>query len=383
MRYNGVLEDLAARLRPTDVQNYARATGWQRVPNVAGPIAVYHRAGSDTDEVIVPQNPSGSDFTRRMAEAVAALSEVEERTPDEVLKDLLLTPADALRFRVESANTEDGSVPLPEGISLLAGARKALLASACDVLYPQTFHPRLSRSEAEQFVSHCRLGQTERGSFVASVICPFDAAPAESSSLFPDLPAGNFARRVTMHLMSAIRRVAESIAADQPERLIAVDGSDVVSANLYEALGEMEPSGDRAALHVAVTWARTAPPPDGGVLTRVTLRKEFFPVIEEAARKLRPQPEPKPDQFVGFIDGLSGAPGKNGEMQGTVTLAMFSQEDDEVIKARLELTPEDYQTACDAHKSGQIVAVSGVLHRAARVHHIRRYSDFRIVARTK
>jgi hypothetical protein len=321
------------------------------VPDVDGPIAVYHRAGSDTDEVIVPQNPFGSDFTRRMAEAVAALSEVEARTPDEVLKDLLLTPADALRFRVESANTEDGSVPLPEGISLLAGARKALLASACDVLYPQTFHPRLSRAEAEQFVSQCRLGQTERGSFVASVICPFDAAPAaDSSSLFPDLPAGNFARRVTTHLMSALRRVAESINADQPERLTNVDGGDVVSANLYEALAEMQPSGDRAALHVTATWARTVSPPGEGMSTAVTLRKEFFPVIEEAARKLRPQTQPRQDLFVGIVDGLSGAPGKDGRMQGTVTLALLTQEGEEVIKSRLELSPEDYETACDAHK---------------------------------
>ena len=49
-----------------------------------------------------------------------------------------------------------------------------LLSEAHSVLVPQPYHPRMSRSEAEDFLSRCRLGQTDRGSFVLTVACPLD-----------------------------------------------------------------------------------------------------------------------------------------------------------------------------------------------------------------
>lgn len=110
MPYNelkkGLPDNLLGRVRPTDVQNCMRAMGWERVSNIVGEIAVYHRPGSDFDEVIVPQNPALSDFALRMAEAVVVLSEVEKRPQHEILNDLLMPSADVLRFRVESSEQQ-------------------------------------------------------------------------------------------------------------------------------------------------------------------------------------------------------------------------------------------------------------------------------------
>lgn len=266
-----------------------------------------------------------------------------------------------------------------DGINLLAGARKALIAAACDVLNPQPFHPRLSRAEAEQFVNACRLGQTERGSFVASLICPLNL-PEEAPSLFPELYASpeSLTRRVTRHLMKALERIAQAIKTDTLQRLISFENEPVISANLYKALSEMQPPGERSALHVTAAWARTTPP-SADVPNRVTLLREYFPVIEAAARQLRPKKEPQRDHFVGVVDTLSGEPDEDGRMQGTVILAIFHPEEESMIRARPDLPPEDYTTACDAYKEAQYVEVSGVLHRAARLHVLREYSDFRIL----
>ncbi|HLK58630.1 MAG TPA: hypothetical protein VKU00_18815 [Chthonomonadaceae bacterium] len=375
-KHNGLQSSLLALVRPTNMQNYARAKGWERVPTVAGEIAVYHWPGSNVAELIVPQNPALNDYVYRIAEAVAALSEVEHRPEPEILNDLLIPPADTLRFHVASPAEEDGTLPFTDGINLLTSTRKALMASACDVLNPKTFHPRLSRAEAEQFVNSCRLGQTERGSFVARVICPLDTQ-GETPSLFPDLPTveESLTRQVTRHLMKALRRIVQSIQTDSSENLTRFEGEQVVSANLYEALAEMQPPGDRSALQVTVVWAPTVPAPTD-IPNQVTLYRDYFPVIGMAGRLLRPNKEPQQDHFFGVVDTLSGEPDEDGQMQGAVTLTIFLPEDEDVIRARLELSPQDYATACDAHKMARPVEVTGVLHRAARLHTLQDYSNF-------
>lgn len=387
MLYNemvSVSENILRQLRPLDVQNYARATGWQRVQGVKGDIAVYHRADSEDDEIIVPQNPNYADYALRMAEAVSALSEAERRLPGEIVADLLLPPADILRFREEGPQTQDGGIGLQEGIRLLSSVRKTLLATACDIVQPQRFHPRLSLAEAVQFVDSCRLGQTERGSFTATFICPLDVVPGvnvrmnEQSASMPKLQSESFTRRVTKTLMGALEQVSRFINADQAERLVTPqEGDIVVSSNFYQALAEMQPSEPRAGLYVASTWSRAITPPSTALPTNVHLRSEYFPLVAQVAETLRPDYKPHTGLFVGRVEALNGETNAEGRMQGEIEIEFL--QDEEAVRARVELSAEDYAQACDAHKNSEIVLVSGTLHRGRRLNSIHDYRDFRMV----
>ncbi len=387
MPYNelvSVSENILSQLRPLDVQNYARATGWQRVQGVKGDIAVYHRADLEDDEIIVPQNPNYADYALRMAEAVSALSEAEHRLPGEIVADLLLPPADVLRFREEGPTTQDGGIGLQDGIRLLSSVRKTLLATACDIVQPQRFHPRLSFAEAVQFVDSCRLGQTERGSFTATFICPLDVVPGVNTlstdpfALFPELPSEPFTRRVTKTLMGALEQVSRFINADQAERLVSPqEGDIVVSSNFYQALAEMQPSDTRAGLRVASTWSRAITPPAMALPTSVHLRSEYFPLVAQVAETLRPDYKPRTGLFVGRVEALNGETNAEGRMQGEIEIEFL--QDEEAIRARIELSAEDYAQACDAHKNSEIVLVSGTLHRGRRLNAIRNHHDFRVL----
>lgn len=380
----GVSENLLRQLRPLDVQNYVRATGWQRVQEVQGDIAVYHRANAEYDEIIVPQNPNYSDYALRMAEAIDVLSATEHRLPGEIVADLLLPPADVLRFREDGPETQDGGIGLQEGIRLLSSVRKILLAAACDIVQPQRFHPRLSLAEAVQFVDSCRLGQTERGSFVATCICPLDVVPGVSATinaqlaLLPELRPEPFTRRVTTTLMSALEQVTRFINADQAERLISPHAGDVVvSSNFYQALAEMQPSASRTSLHVASTWSRALTLPSKALPVSVHLRPEYFPLVAQVAETLRPDYKPIAGLFVGRVEALNGETDAEGRMQGEIEIEFLQNE--EAIRARVELSAEDYAQACDAHKNSEIVLVSGTLHRGKRLNVIQDYHGFRIV----
>ncbi len=127
-------EDLVARLDPMRVQDYLCTSGWVHQPDPQGKVALYHRPESDLEQIILPLSRKLTDFTPRMAEAVACIAEWEKRPALEVLDDLLPSPppgrqmlvgyVDMLEGQRSGENQQQGPVTLrllsPEGSRLLA-----------------------------------------------------------------------------------------------------------------------------------------------------------------------------------------------------------------------------------------------------------------------
>src|SRR4051794_4841536 len=267
--------ELARLVTPRAVRAYAEGLGWQRVEGVNGKIAVYRNPESPLRQLIVPLDEGLDDYAERTAEAIHRLAEFEKRAAREVLNQLLLPPADVLRFREVSPSAEAGSLPLDHGVRLVSGTRKVLLSVAHSVLVPRAYHPRMSRSEAEEFVSGCRLGQTERGSFTLAVACPINLQPG----LFG--PNGEpFARRVTWLLMQSLEEMSRAVDAAGVEELADPARHPGISANLCESLLMLRPGGERSRLAVSVAWSRAFLPPTGEPRREVPLRQEVFDVAE-------------------------------------------------------------------------------------------------------
>lgn len=396
MSYKGLPENLVARINSAEARAYAVGAGWTRVPMVNGTVAVYVHPKSDLDQLLIPLEATATDYARRMAEVVVNLAEDERRPASEVLNDLLMPPSDVLRFRLEEPETEVGSVPLMQAIDVLEGARKALLASACSVVQPQTFHPRLSRTEADQLLQACQLGQTERGSFTAVIACPLDAVGSSaipSLPLFEQLPESGlgsgegdgpsaasrepFTRKATGLLMRSAGRIVSAVNADRVDALLTESGGEPpLSANLCDALMMMRTRGDRSRLTLQATWSRTLPPrPSSNLPTMVHLRRDEFRVIERLSEALRPTPDPKPAEFVGLVDVLAGKPDDANQVSGEVQLLVFSEDGN--FRARVNLPAREYQVALHAHGVGGFVSLKGILRRGDRIHRIDKVADFR------
>lgn len=92
---------------------------------------------------------------------------------------------------------------------------------------------------------------------------------------------------------------------------------------------------------------------------------------------LQPAEEPRPDLFVGYVDALNGEMAEDGRVRGEVTLLLLHE--DTPIRARVDLSADQYRTANDAHMTGGVVAVRGILYRGRRVHHLGNVSSFQRV----
>ena len=372
MMRNEVLPQILLQLiKPQQVRGYAIAKGWQRVPNVNGGIALFDHPQGKYDQLIVPMDESFDDYAERVRDVVENLAEFESRSVTEVLNDLMTPEADILRYRVASPSTGRGSIPLNEGIRLLEGAKRSILAAACSVINPIAHHPRMSRAEAQQLLGACHLGQTERASFSLSVSCPLRAVEQDR----PLLPGNEpFTRRAVSTLMRSLSRIVTSIEADTvPNVFEPHDTEPVVSANLCEALLQMQPAEEDSHLDVKVSWATTLTP-ISIIPEMVRIKYEYFPIIEDISKKLRPAQAPTASLFVGNIDNLGGEPGVDGRMQGEAILSVMYEE--QMQPVRMDLSADDWQTAHKALGEHGIVKFVGILHRGTRVHRITEIQDF-------
>jgi hypothetical protein len=313
-----------------------------------------------------------------MSEALDHLAAWEKRPALELLRDLLLPPADVLRFGESGPMADGGSLPLEHGLDLLSGVRKVLLAAACSVQRPQTFHPRLALAEAEQFLRRCQLGPTEVGSFVVPVACPLDIMPA-SEELFAPTP---FTRRVTSLLMRSLHRLARALEIGAVESVLEpVPGEPVLSANLCEGLLHMTPEGDVSALTVTASWSRSLPPNEE-LPSQVRLRREVFGRIEALAVRLRPAREPHRQTFFGFVDTLNGRANADDRLEGPVILRLLGSES-EPVRARADLGAEDYHTAWQAHGQHRAITVQGILRRAGRTNRLDEVTGLRLLPQSR
>jgi hypothetical protein len=372
--YMGLPEDLLGSVRSQDARAYARATGWERIQGGPDHLAVFRQPSSRLDQVIIPLDGSAPDYARRIAEAVATLAAWEKRPAQEVLNDLLQTDSDVLRFRIASLEATRGTLPLEDVIDLLAGSKRALLAAACSVLVPRRHHPRLSRGEAEQLLEACRFGQTERGSFAVAISCPLAAidTPLSTQDSVP------FARETTLLLMSSAARILDAILHDDEESILDPGSTGpTISSNFCQALLQMQPPQEQSSLTISCTWASTLSPDSCAAAPSVTFRKEHFPVIERIGKRLQPAGEPEDDLFVGYVDALNGFMGESGEMQGEVTLLLLYE--GETLRAKVDLGPQDYRSANEAHMTGGAVSVRGSLHLGRRIHRLRDITGFSLV----
>lgn len=367
-----------AQVRSLDLKSYLLAHGWQRFPGRRADVGIFRHAGSPEAEVLLPFSLDFADLEQGLARAVAEIARFERRPAAAVLRDLLRPRADILRFAVEGHATDDGGIGLDEGLALLSGSRKALLAAACSAERPQRFHRRMSLREAEAFVRRCRLGQTEHGSFVATVECALDVDDAALRAPLPgDTAPEPFGRKATVLLMRSVARVIDAIRADDLAGLGAPpEGAPVVSANLCEAIVEMMPAAEGAALRIASSWSPVLPAPPA-VPAIVRVESQYRGAIEEVARALRPSASPSPSQFVGRVDALLGEPGDDGTMRGEIVLA--APVEDEIVKVRVDLGPEDYARAWHAHFHNEYISVRGILRRGARAHRLDQAADFAVV----
>lgn len=374
--------DQLAALRSEDVQLYLSSHGWRRdEASSTSNGNIYHFPGLADAEAVVPGRRDLADYLPRMNEVVQMISAVEERSTWQVLADLSSPPADIIRLQVSASDATHGTIPLDEGSRLINGAKSLLLAAACSARQPASFYPRQAYTEVLEFLKSCRLGQTERGSFIAKIIAPVPPQISRQNTLFDQdedawLGMEPFARKSTVRLMTALGHIRGAIDTGNYDRIL--EGVEVgVSANLCDAVASMRPEGDQSHLRILMTWSSSRPRVPKAVESVVGFSQASFGIIRESGRKLREQVSMTRNRIEGRIISLKAESSLLDKFEGTVTLKADIAGN--AVRVQVVLNSDDYKKACDAHRDGQAVSIMGLLQREPKLYHLLQPQDFSVV----
>jgi hypothetical protein len=251
-------------LRPLEIAAYLRSHGWTARDGAGGRASLWTlKVGDEEYEALLALDPSIRDFALRMGDVVRTLAVAEDRSQEEVYADLLTTAADVMRIRIEGADPQEGTLPIEAHARIAQKARDLLLAAACAATEARAVWHTRKPARAVEEVRKVRIGQTERGSYVVTVITRITPElHVPKGSLFEtETP---FERRMTQTLASSLlslERAAEAAALSGEFAAFDAAVPKGVSANLCDAVAGLWGEEDRfRTLDFLFSWSPARPP---------------------------------------------------------------------------------------------------------------------------
>ena len=350
LRDPGVLRAVS----PLALSAYARSVGWAKTDEYGDYSDVYE--GHQLPEIIVPRTQRLGDYAQIVARLISIFARTAELEEVQLYNDLVVADRDVTRVRASNGDT-DGTIQLVQGVALVNGARDMLLSAACSLQDPRPVYRVGANREANEFMRRARLGQTETGSFVLTILSPVVPPqvqpPLLSDMAFDDDPVERQITRRLAQALSATRwATSRTMSGDTSAFSEAV--SEGTSANFCEALVQViEPF---PSVDVSTTWSRTRP--FHSARDAVQFAGDDALILREAARTFRSR-EPRLDErLFGFVQRLKR---DESETDGTVTLRVSV--DGKVQSVTVVLSESDYNLAIQAHRDRSPVILDGDLQR--------------------
>ncbi len=349
------IEDAAAlsAVSPAALRAYAEAEGWVQLEPFGAHSHVYLNKSLGA-ELIIPATSALGDYAATVSELIDRFARAEDRDQLQVFRDLSVADRDVIRVRSPEAD-DVGSVRIEAGVELFIHARELVLSAACSAWSPRASYRAGRVRQADDYMDRVRLGQTEHGSFVVTMLAPVPPQLDRPRDLWPNEADEPYERRVTRTLAGGLDAAADSVEKHLGGAGFAVFQNAVgrgVSSNLCEATAGLIPQGD--GLEVSVTWARTRP----AAVARWsrTFTRSEGEVLREVARVIQERQSRPDEQIEGLIVKLT----RDGEaFDGRVT--MKAVVDGRLRSVQAELQPSDYEVAIEAHRQRRPISALGTL----------------------
>jgi len=312
-------------------------------------------------------------------EALQELEDVEGRPQLEILQNLQTSGFDVIRLSAQGPSTQDGTVRIDAGVELFEQARELLLSAACATVKPRSvFHSR-KPTPALEYMSKARLGQTERGSFVLTMLSPVSPQFTMNTQreLFPTEP---FERLVVQTLVGSVDLALTAAEAstihpylDFEPFLRSVEGG--VSANLCEAITGLFRTLDANAIDLSIAWSVNRPAATEQTPSRVRINSDFVPALQEAARIFRAH-----DRLDGYLIEGPVVKLERQSLSDVGFVTLYARVEGVMRKVTVALSQSDYGRAVYAHQNYRPVRCTGTVVKEGRSYLLLNPTELIIVA---
>lgn len=376
------ISELAQQLDPSAAEPYLRAHGWELAHQ--GQVGNKWRLRQDhrTRNVAVPLRTADElDRHRMFVSVLRTLSDIEDRHPLLIARDLREAGSDLFEFRIIADPLRHGEMPLRAAPELTRGAYDALQAAArAEVARRPHYAQGALPTPVRAFMDSATLAGTDAGSVILRVRPPMPVEPPQPT-LQGVATAAPFERRVAERLLGGMRAAKTAahrdFAATAALDALDEDIEDGLSANLCIALLELAgtKSGLDARIAVRVRWALTRPAEEPA--TVVEVERGELSRLEDVAHVLT-QMDPMPGTTV------TGNATRFQRQPGDETGSVWMQADIEgrVRTVRLQLDRSDYDRAWTAHAQDLEIRATGTLERAGRIRELSNPTALEVIPRS-
>ena len=351
---------LLESVKPQEVKGYLEFHGWIEQEKIGNKDSIWiqHCEDGDEFEVLLPLLKDLRDYSANISTLIETLEIAEQRPQIQILNDLTNYSADILRVRVNTPKTVNGRIPFNDGIKFSHGVKDLIVFNAKATIKPEAyFEKKGNSSDIDRYLENLQMGH-EKGSYVLDIISPLPSQPTlDFGEEISDI-VEPFARKTMKHLarsLQIVQNLAERVSSNE----IDVDHflevvSEGVSANLCDAIVEIDKSGECRGVDIKLSWSPILKV-GNDFPTAIFLSRNIIPVIERAAKRLKSIHK---DNFElrGIVINLHRLPDTK---TGKVTIK--SNIDDKNRDVAVQLQDEDYEIAVQAHKEQSLIVCYGEL----------------------
>lgn len=338
-----------------DFSKYLILKGWvlsNQLPHIAN---VWRYKKNNDFEIIQPIKADLKDFSNRVNDIVNTLSESENKSKSEIIREIDNISNDIISLRVIHDDVANGEIPFADGILLFSKTKELMLSAARSVVNPQRGRYSGKNPEVvERFFSSLKLGQTEVGSYVLNLVAPiyWDEDSQEDYCRVP------FSRTVTERLMYSIEKLSDAVDKYKDRgdlKIFEAIIKDGVNATLCSAIIGLSGCNRSRVIEIKVLKSLIA---ENTICDnkKICITPEKIKYIEEAERFYSNDYTVKNYNLAGSVIRLNRDVNSLG---GVVTIVEASENN---RKVTVELDEEHYNEAIKAHENKyENVRLVGVL----------------------
>ena len=327
--------------------------------------------GGRTYHIFVPVRDTLADYAQAMAEAVEAISAVEERSELDVYYDLAGATADVIRMRAPNGASK-GALSLSQNADLLNDAYRMLSSAARAAEKPQaTYRSRPSAQVSEYLDSVHPLPSYYEG-HTLTLHSPVPAGIGQTD--MGDEYYSPFPRQATHKLAVALEHA--SVAVDK-----AIIGDTLepfekaiehgVSANLCDSVAGLAKKGH--GIEIGLSWAEVRP--SNVADSRFQFSDRTADVLIEVAKSFR-RNEPSFDERVtAQVVRLEREP---PEFDGKAVI--LSMRDGRLVRIRVEFEQSVYDRVIQAFREQRTIALDGDVHPIGNAYELRNPRNLTLMA---
>lgn len=338
-------------LNPAVLAKYLSKIGWVKV-DVSSVDFEQFLSPDQSDAILVPYNSSFVDYEDVLSSALKQIATFNEISLSALLNKLLSPPSDILKWRVNNEHTSNGLLPFESVSDIFESIKSLIGTSAKDVISPELYHKKVFTRDITDFLASCRLGQTERGSYIFNVLCPLGGTQLE---LYDD----PLSRRVNINILNAINQIQSDILNNNKNKVEDSVGEGCYSVNFLESIIAINEATIESGIEIKVDWCDDlyVSPEMPNIVTIDPVTIDDIGYIVE---KLKPAEEAKEQRFFGKISSIETHPNIDSRERVKIKIATID-ENEKKINVNIDLDYSFFPEADRAFENGLTINVKGTL----------------------